>query len=484
MDFPRGPYTGPINWSLQGSDGQQVDPARAAQFMGKARNLATDCFNQLRMSGMSQTRRWLQLADGTTLDVMVIACVPTCPMVSARIVTPVRKRVGETATTKEDFWIPGLFVTTDGKHIFEANKKIIPNGILVEKAGDWSVYKAPEMMEKGTWKFGVTTYGGAVLLLDQEDPSTGDPVRFVCGNGGVKIRSDLTKDADPLHVFVFRGEENEKKTLVDIGQFYQYYGYGSNVPGGVAFAKDGKSVGFGREKWEIGDDGVLDKYSDLGERIDYLIWQKEDRGTSTYSSVFVQDDPSDLLFIDSLVQEYSSYLGEEYLRKNRFSAFFDDFNGKYGSCSRDELIITKVSFDAGIYRTIHDKTSASISTPVYDTWEDVVTCCDYYTCNRLGDSNAEWTFESETNWKVGSNVVDGFLTSAVSTTTVDLCTIVYNTGMDWETIYGVYEDKLTDITPLFKAIGIDVFSDNYFDNFLHALRPYASKGVILPLTPS
>jgi hypothetical protein len=139
---PAGHYTGPMRLRVNGLPGARIDQERVAELHHIARVMTDQCFAHCRAFGSQQAMRRHIEADGTRIQVNVLACSYP-PLVTAWIWTPELPVLeGKPVHINEDqVWIPGLFLV--GDYVLEPPTGITPNfcKLVAEQNGWKAVYQ-------------------------------------------------------------------------------------------------------------------------------------------------------------------------------------------------------------------------------------------------------------------------------------------------------------------------------------------------------
>ena len=206
---PTGHYTGPMRLRVNGLPGARIDQERVAQLQHLTRVMADQCFAHCRAFGAQQAMRRHIEADGTRIQVNVIACSYP-PMVTAWIWTPELPVLeGQPVHINEDqVWIPGLFLV--GDYVLEPPTGITPNFCsLVAEQNGWRLFTRPKHPVTGEeliqahdlWVKGNCTEYGVAFTGYTKD---GDVALF---NEGGRIITKLQSYLD-RYLFVWNHEGN------------------------------------------------------------------------------------------------------------------------------------------------------------------------------------------------------------------------------------------------------------------------------------
>jgi hypothetical protein len=520
---PAGHYTGPMRLRVNGLPGARIDQERVAELHHIARVMTDQCFAHCRAFGSQQAMRRHIEADGTRIQVNVLACSYP-PMVTAWIWTPELPVLeGKPVHINEDqVWIPGLFLA--GDYVLEPPTGITPNFCsLVAEQNGWRLFTRPkhpvtgkELIPEGRHYFSLPTTAGVAMMFEDSDGKL-----WYAQEGGQPF-----KEAEGSYTAVlWQGEDKSSRTLFGLNDFKGIsWAYGGGV------GKYGEYVN--EEAWtrrwdnshdpiDNGDDAYWSIKKELYKEEyseDYVkegsptfeITRQESKytqleGTCHENQIWLEAELNYRLYntwktvLGPYVQYDNYYLQEasgEYAEyEHTWVCLFGqgDYGDGYANYSGSKVItsygenneysLAEVDLRLHLKSTPYTCTSKIIGrsglwNPIYDTQ----VCTEYYSTEKYYLEDSEVTLPAgRAPWWEGW---------AIANVTVDLCTPIFLAGyggyenpeFPW---YGVYDKALFDLNEL-RQYFEEALQDyngtwpDYF-SFMQALRPFANQRIALPL---
>jgi hypothetical protein len=525
---PAGHYTGPMRLRVNGLPGARIDQERVAELHHIARVMTDQCFAHCRAFGSQQAMRRHIEADGTRIQVNVLACSYP-PMVTAWIWTPELPVLeGKPVHINEDqVWIPGLFLVRD--YVLEPPTGITPNFCsLVAEQNGWRLFTRPKhpvtgkpLIPEGEHYFSLPTAAGvAMMFYNPADGRTwyaqegGQPFReadsdaavWKGGNtrelvklnefngidwttGGIGINGEYILEGEYGKIWTSSGEgesagrvRSYKKSLHE---------YSETDDRSFTGSRDTKFDGF----WEQDGDGCpgpkvcINGAGELYYGTCHSVFRSytlkyEDRiSKSEHYGPYLNLKLDLVNFRDFYKEE--SYLwiscglagGAEFNYENKVEIKGGEYNASSESASP---YVSELDFSS--FTTGHSSYSCyRNSTPFVwtPTWYEV-TCSDMVSTGSFEVR----LFGNQVNSHINHN---NYAIGTMANITADFCTIIrysriWDSSIEENNIYfGVFEESMHQLNVLFSLVeDIYSFFNNKQETFV-PLRPYASKAVILPL---